>query len=102
MIYICRAELTARKQWLLKKNQSKFNYFSFYTKKSIVRLTLVECLPYKYGPNCSLDCGHCKDAGPCSGVTGKCADGCQQGWTDDFCLTGMSTCKIVSVSNNMK
>lgn len=93
LIYFCRSELIGRKQTTENKNQSKFNDFSFYTKqKSIIRLNLLECLPYKYGPNCSLDCGHCKNARPCSGMTGKCTDGCQQGWTDDFCLTGMSTC----------
>lgn len=41
--------------------------------KTILRLLfdfLLECEPYKYGPDCATQCGHCKGGGSCSMDTG--------------------------------
>lgn len=49
---------------------------------------LPECVPYKYGPNCAFDCGHCKDGKSCVAKTGVCTDGCESGWIGDLCIKG--------------
>lgn len=51
-------------------------------------IDLLDCEPYKYGPNCAFDCGHCKHDKPCSMDTGDCPSGCVDGWTGKHCLTG--------------
>lgn len=48
----------------------------------------LECEPYKYGPNCAFDCGHCKHDRPCSMDTRDCPSGCVDGWTGKHCVTG--------------
>lgn len=45
------------------------------------------CELYKYGPNCTEDCGHCKHSRSCSIDTGVCPDGCEEGWTGEHCDT---------------
>lgn len=45
-------------------------------KKLIIRLNFLECLFYKYGLNCLLDCGYCKNVRLCFWMIGKCVDGC--------------------------
>lgn len=33
-------------------------------------IDLLDCEPYKYGPNCAFDCGHCKHDKPCLWILG--------------------------------
>lgn len=54
-----------------------------------------ECEPYKYGDNCTLDCGHCKHGVPCSVDTGNCITGCEKGWTGTHCTGKISGKKTV-------
>lgn len=49
---------------------------------------MLECVSYKYGPNCAFDCGHCKDERSCAAENGVCSDGCDFGWIGDLCVTG--------------
>lgn len=58
---------------------------------------ILECIPYKYGPNCVFDCGHCRDGMPCSTDTGLCTKGCEDGWTGDLCLKGKSQVQCKSL-----
>lgn len=56
--------------------------------KTVLRLLfdfLLECEPYKYGPDCATQCGHCKGGGSCSMDTGNCPGGCTYGWIGDRC-----------------
>ncbi|XP_046571692.1 uncharacterized protein LOC124279862 [Haliotis rubra] len=39
----------------------------------------------KFGPMCSLTCGHCVDDEPCHQDTGVCLRGCQDGFTGHSC-----------------
>lgn len=67
------------------------NMSSNWNKKKIYVFSVVyplECEPYKYGPNCTFDCGHCKDNKPCSMDTGDCPSGCMEGWIGKHCITG--------------
>lgn len=49
---------------------------------------MLECVSYKYGPNCAFDCGHCEDGRSCVAENGVCKDGCDNGWIGDPCVTG--------------
>ncbi len=45
---------------------------------------VLECSDGKYGSNCSVDCGHCKDSVTCHHENGKC-DSCADGWMQNRC-----------------
>lgn len=45
----------------------------------------IECEPHKYGPDCTLDCGHCERGKSCLMDTGACPDGCEEGWAGERC-----------------
>ncbi|KAK7501070.1 hypothetical protein BaRGS_00007555, partial [Batillaria attramentaria] len=40
-----------------------------------------------WGQNCGIQCGWCRENGPCDSNTGQCLAGCKDGWTGDNCLT---------------
>ena len=47
---------------------------------------IVECNSTKYGPDCKLTCGECKN-GLCDHETGQCLEGCNPGWKGALCNT---------------
>ncbi len=51
---------------------------------------VLECFDGKYGSNCSVDCGHCKDGVTCNHGNGNCeTDTCDKGWKGHpICKTG--------------
>lgn len=53
--------------------------------KQFFLIILLECEPYKYGPDCATQCGHCKGGGSCSMDTGNCPGGCTYGWIGERC-----------------
>lgn len=50
-------------------------------------ISFLVCEPYRYGPNCTKDCGRCKHGRSCSMDNGACPDGCEEGWTAEHCDT---------------
>jgi hypothetical protein len=50
---------------------------------------ILECGAGKYGPDCGLICGECKD-NLCDHETGQCLAGCNPGWKEDLCKTSKS------------
>lgn len=55
-----------------------------------VKSFLTECTSGKYGKDCQLDCGHCKNMMQCHHVDGTCVTGCEPGFIGDTCKTGTS------------
>ncbi|XP_067679851.1 uncharacterized protein [Haliotis asinina] len=51
---------------------------------TVSRQKRADC-PGRFGPNCSLTCGHCVDEDPCHQDTGVCLGGCQDGFTGHSC-----------------
>lgn len=47
-----------------------------------------ESVSYKYGPNCGLDCGHCRDGQSCASENAVCSEGRDSGWIGNLCVTG--------------
>ncbi|XP_025107091.1 fucolectin-7-like [Pomacea canaliculata] len=43
---------------------------------------------YKYGENCKMSCGRCKDKVACRHDNGHCSSGCAAGWAAPMCDTG--------------
>ena len=51
---------------------------------------LIECTVGLYGPNCERLCSvNCREPGLCDRDTGHCKGGCQAGWTQPKCDSGM-------------
>ncbi|XP_062609526.1 cell death abnormality protein 1-like isoform X2 [Saccostrea cucullata] len=48
-----------------------------------------QCTNRTYGPDCSKNCGFCKNSAPCDVVTGMC-QGCSAGYEGILCLSGCS------------
>ncbi|KAK3612663.1 hypothetical protein CHS0354_042191 [Potamilus streckersoni] len=44
-----------------------------------------KCSDYRYGKDCQITCGHCKDDQLCDTVSGKCPDGCEAGLQGEKC-----------------
>lgn len=47
------------------------------------------CLHGTYGQNCAMTCGNCLENQTCDNVNGTCTNGCDEGFKDDFCKSGM-------------
>lgn len=48
-------------------------------------IVLLECEFYRYGFNCVIKCGYCKDGEFCFMEIGGCFVGCVDGWVGKFC-----------------
>lgn len=60
----------------------------------IVLLNL-ECESNYFGLDCKERCiSHCKNSEPCNHVSGRCPDGCQDGFMDEYC----NSCKKPALS----
>lgn len=74
------------------------SYYQELNKKTILSdelVVLLECEPYKYGPDCTTQCGHCKGGDSCSMETGNCPGGCTDGWVGERC----DTCMLYNLRN---
>lgn len=63
-----------------------FWFFQYITKDSCFFLA---CLHGTYGQNCAMTCGNCLENQTCDNVNGTCTNGCDEGFKDDFCKSGM-------------
>lgn len=62
-----------------------FYYFKDFFYQYNISCIEIECEPQKYGPDCTLDCGHCEHGKSCSKDTGDCPGGCEEGWAGERC-----------------
>ncbi|CAI9740442.1 angiopoietin-1 receptor-like [Octopus vulgaris] len=64
------------------------------------RMAIVQsCKKFEYGINCNSDCGHCLNDTECDKLTGKCPNGCVDGWTGEKCT---KACESYSYGPNCK
>ncbi|XP_067118511.1 tyrosine-protein kinase receptor Tie-1-like [Centruroides vittatus] len=47
------------------------------------------CASGFYGAGCTQKCSHCKNSNQCEAKTGKCPDGCEEGWHGTPCVLRM-------------
>lgn len=65
------------------KTALKINSVKFYLN---FNNTFSECLFGYYGTDCREQCrGHCKNNKTCDHISGKCPDGCEDGYTGKLC-----------------
>ena len=50
---------------------------------------LTACQNSRYGENCTMICGSCKDNAPCDVTSGQCDNGCTAGMKGTFCDIGL-------------
>ena len=58
------------------------------------------CDKFRYGQNCSEECGHCKDNKTCNPIDGVCNNSCSPGFTGEMCKKGIyAVFSIISFIN---
>ena len=59
------------------------------------------CDTYRFGQNCSEQCGHCRDNQTCHFINGICKGGCAPGFIDETCNKGTVTHLLMSDMTNV-
>lgn len=52
-------------------------------------INISECDDYRFGKNCSKQCGHCYNNSSCHHINGTCVEGCDRGYQGTKCMQSM-------------